>query len=45
MDTDLEKHMMETLLAALPDTAIVSIAHRPSLEQYHDKSLYINKQD
>lgn len=45
MDTVLEKHMMETLVAALPDTAIVSIAHRPSLEQYHDKSLYINKQD
>ena len=43
MDIILEKHMMETLVAALPNTAIVSIAHRPSLEQYHNKTLYIHK--
>lgn len=41
MDVDLEKLMMETLLAALPDTAIVSIAHRPSLEPYHQHILVI----
>ena len=41
MDVDLEKQMMETLLAALPDTAIVSIAHHPSLEPYHQHILVI----
>lgn len=41
MDVDLEKQMMEKLLAALPETAIVSIAHRPSLEPYHQNILML----
>lgn len=43
MDADLEESLMETLIAALPDSAIVSIAHRSSLEKYHDRIIVLEK--
>lgn len=37
LDPDNEKQMYEQLCAALPDTAIISVAHRESVARYHHK--------
>ena len=39
LDEDLEAKLYSLLVAQLPKTAIVSIAHRLSLEAFHDRSL------
>jgi putative ATP-binding cassette transporter len=39
LELKMEQHLFSMLLAELPQTTIVSIAHRPSLDQYHDKIL------
>lgn len=41
MDTQLEQRLFKVLLEELPETTIISVAHRPSLEQYHDHILTI----
>ena len=39
LDEATEHEMYRLLHEHLPDTAIVSIAHRPAVQQYHDKHL------
>ncbi|GAP36342.1 ABC transporter ATP-binding protein/permease [Piscinibacter sakaiensis] len=39
MDPPTEKRLFEGLLSGLPDSAIISIAHRESLSAYHDHTL------
>ncbi len=41
MDTKLEQRLFKVLLEELPETAIITVAHRPSLEQFHDHTLTI----
>lgn len=41
MDTKLEQRLIQTLMMELPEMTIISVAHRQSLEQYHDNSLTI----
>lgn len=41
MDSRLEQRMLELLMKELPETTVVSVAHRQSLEQYHDHSITI----
>ena len=41
MDSGLEQRMFEMLLRELSGITLVSVAHRPSLEQYHDHILTI----
>lgn len=43
MDMKLERDIYEMLNAALPDTTIVSIAHRESLESYHRRRLVVTQ--
>lgn len=41
LDEDNAAHFYRTLIAALPDAAIVSITHASALERYHDHALRI----
>ena len=41
LDTPTERHLYETLLGALPETAIISVAHRESLDVYHSETIMI----
>jgi putative ATP-binding cassette transporter len=39
LDPEAEDHLYRTLKARLPETTIVSIAHRPSVAAFHDRHL------
>src|SRR5262245_37603661 len=41
LDEDTERHVYRELAAALPDTTIVSIAHRPGVAAYHERHLVL----
>jgi len=41
LDLKMEQNLFVMLLANLPQTTIISVAHRPSLEKYHDQKLEI----
>jgi len=41
LDLKMEQNLFVMLLANLPQTTIISVAHRPSLEQYHNQKLEI----
>lgn len=43
MDEDLERRIYEKLAARLPDTTIVSIAHRATLADHHRRTLVLEK--
>ena len=44
LDPDTEKTLYCALSTHLPETTVVSIAHRASLRQYHDQQLVLNPQ-
>ena len=39
LDPELEEKLYKTFVDRLPDTAIISVAHRPSVAAYHDRRL------
>jgi putative ATP-binding cassette transporter len=41
VDLDTERHLYETLLQRLPKTAIISVAHRDSLERFHTHEMRV----
>ena len=41
IDIKMEAKLFEALIANLPDTTIISVAHRPSIEKYHTHSLLL----
>ncbi len=41
----LEAHLYRTLKQKLPDTTIVSIAHRPTVAQFHDHRLVFRREE
>lgn len=43
LDEASQDAMMELLIEALPDAALVSIGHRPALEAFHSRSLTLQK--
>ena len=45
MDLDLERSIYERLAARLPDTTIISIAHRASLADHHRRHLTLQRTD
>lgn len=44
LDVESEKAFFEALQRCLPNTTIVSIAHRPEVKTYHQRHLEIGKQ-
>jgi putative ATP-binding cassette transporter len=44
LDLDTERHLYEMLLARLPHTAIISVAHRDSLERFHTHEMRVGPQ-
>lgn len=44
LDLDTEQHLYETLLKQLPETALISVAHRETLERYHTHEMRIGPQ-
>lgn len=45
LDEETEKRMYELLQTRFPLMTIVSVGHRSSLKQFHQKEIYIEKQD
>jgi vitamin B12/bleomycin/antimicrobial peptide transport system ATP-binding/permease protein len=45
LDARLERTLYEALIAALPDAAIVSVAHRPAIAEYHTRVVRIGETD
>ena len=45
LDEDNQDMMMRLVQSALPDSAVISIGHRPGLEAFHDRSLTLLKGD
>lgn len=43
LDPELEQELYTTLIAWLPDTAIVSVAHRPTLAPFHNRVLDLSQ--
>ncbi len=41
LDVDTERHLYQLLINRLPRTALISVAHRPSLDSFHDHRLLI----
>jgi vitamin B12/bleomycin/antimicrobial peptide transport system ATP-binding/permease protein len=39
LDIETERHLYQLLLERLPDTTLVSVAHRPTLEEFHTHGL------
>jgi vitamin B12/bleomycin/antimicrobial peptide transport system ATP-binding/permease protein len=44
LDPEAEAHLYRTLKERLPDTTIVSIAHRPSVAAFHDQRLVLERE-
>ena len=45
LDPESEAHLYRTLKQRLPDTTIVSIAHRPTVAQFHDHRLVFRREE
>ena len=45
LDPDAEAHLYQTLKARLPNTTLVSIAHRPSVAALHDRRIVMARGD
>ncbi|HEY2621220.1 MAG TPA: ABC transporter ATP-binding protein/permease [Acetobacteraceae bacterium] len=45
LDPDAEAELYRTLKVRLPDTTLVSIAHRPSVAAFHDSRLVLRRED
>jgi vitamin B12/bleomycin/antimicrobial peptide transport system ATP-binding/permease protein len=45
LDPESEAHLYRTLKQKLPDTTIVSIAHRPTVAQFHDHRLVFRREE
>ncbi len=45
LDPESEAHLYETLKRRLPQTTIVSIAHRPAVASFHDRRLVFQRPD
>ncbi len=43
LDSATERHLYETMLRELPQAAIVSVAHRDSLDIYHSETIHIER--
>jgi putative ATP-binding cassette transporter len=43
LDPASQGHLMEELIKALPKTAILSVAHRPELEQFHQRKVTLER--
>jgi putative ATP-binding cassette transporter len=43
LDTENEAHVYRVMNERLPNAAIVSVAHRESLAQFHDETLIIER--
>ncbi|MBM3619750.1 MAG: ABC transporter ATP-binding protein/permease [Alphaproteobacteria bacterium] len=43
VDEEIERHLYGLLRERLPNTTIISIAHRPSLRQWHEKILAVGR--
>jgi putative ATP-binding cassette transporter len=41
LDSDLERTVYEAIIDALPETALISIAHRPTVAKYHNRTIRI----
>jgi len=42
LDLKMEQHLFDMLLANLPQTTVISVAHRPTLEQYHERKVELS---
>lgn len=45
LDADTERRLYETLLARLPATTLISVAHRDALARFHTHELYVGPRD
>ncbi|MFT4020267.1 MAG: ABC transporter ATP-binding protein/permease [Acinetobacter sp.] len=45
IDPETENFLYQAILATLPDAAIISVAHRESLTQYHDHIINLNRNE
>ncbi len=45
LDPESEEHLYDTLRRRLPETTIVSIAHRPAVAAFHDRRLVFQRPD
>ena len=45
LDEDTENHMYQMLADKLPHTTVVSIGHRSTLNKFHQKVLFLNKEE
>ena len=41
LDNDTEAHLMSLLIERLPGCTVVSVAHRNTLEVFHDRQLHL----
>ncbi len=44
LDEASQENLMELLIGELPDSTLISIAHRPSLERYHERKLMLTRE-
>lgn len=42
LDEESERRLYETMMTALPHSAVISVAHRSQLQQYHNRVLELN---
>ena len=42
LDNDTEAHLIQLLMARLPRCTLVSVAHRTTLDPFHDRRLNLN---
>ncbi|MBV8400325.1 MAG: ATP-binding cassette domain-containing protein, partial [Acetobacteraceae bacterium] len=45
LDPESEAHLYQTLKEKLPNTTIISIAHRPTVAQFHDKRIVFRREE
>ena len=45
LDPEAEAELYRTLKARLPNTTLVSIAHRPSVAAFHDRRLVLRREE
>lgn len=45
LDIDSQEHIFKTIFEALPDLAVISVGHRPELEEFHQRKIVLAKRD